>query len=79
MAPLRDSWPRARSPLEELGHAVHVLEGHTGAGGNAFWIDPENETIQIVLEVCMDLSEDLEPRSWIFDRFQSVVASAIDD
>jgi CubicO group peptidase (beta-lactamase class C family) len=52
---------------------------HTGAGGNAFWIDPENETIQVVLEVCMDLSEDLEPRSWIFDRFQSVVASAIDD
>jgi CubicO group peptidase (beta-lactamase class C family) len=52
---------------------------HTGAGGNAFWIDPENETIQVVLEVCMDLSDDLEPRSWIFDRFQSVVASAIDD
>jgi len=52
---------------------------HTGAGGNAFWIDPENETIQIVFEVCMDLSEDLEPRSWIFDHFQSVVASAIDD
>jgi len=52
---------------------------HTGAGGNAFWIDPENETIQVVFEVCMDVSEDLEPRSWIFDRFQSVVASAIDD
>jgi CubicO group peptidase (beta-lactamase class C family) len=52
---------------------------HTGAGGNAFWIDPANETIQVVLEVCMDLSPDLEPRSWLFDRFQSVVASAIDD
>jgi CubicO group peptidase (beta-lactamase class C family) len=52
---------------------------HTGAGGNAFWIDPENETIQVVLEVCMDLSENLEPRGWIFDRFQSVVAAAIDD
>lgn len=52
---------------------------HTGAGGNSFWIDPENETIQVVFEVCMDVSEDLEPRSWIFDRFQSVVASAIDD
>ena len=52
---------------------------HTGAGGNSFWIDPENETIQVVFEVCMDVSEDLEPRSWIFDRFQSVIASAIDD
>jgi CubicO group peptidase (beta-lactamase class C family) len=52
---------------------------HTGAGGNSLWIDPSNETVQVVLEVCMDLSEDLEPRSCIFDRFQSVVASAIDD
>jgi CubicO group peptidase (beta-lactamase class C family) len=52
---------------------------HTGAGGNAFWIDPANETVQVVLEACMDISEILEPRSWIFDRFQSVVASAIDD
>ena len=52
---------------------------HTGAGGISFWIDPENETIQVVFEVCMDISEDLEPRSWLFDRFQSVVASAIDD
>jgi CubicO group peptidase (beta-lactamase class C family) len=52
---------------------------HTGAGGNAFWIDPANETIQVVLEACADLSEMLEPRGWIFDRFQSVVASAIDD
>jgi len=52
---------------------------HTGAGGNSLWIDPENETIQIVFEVCMDLSDDLEPHGWIFDRFQSVVASAIDD
>jgi len=52
---------------------------HTGVGGNAMWIDPKHETIQIVLEVCMDVSEEFEPRSWIFDRFQSVVASAIDD
>ena len=52
---------------------------HTGAGGSALWIDPENETILIVFEVCMDISADFEPRSWIFDRFQSVIASAIDD
>jgi CubicO group peptidase (beta-lactamase class C family) len=52
---------------------------HTGAGGNSFWIDPENKLVQVVFEVCMDLSEDLEPRSWLFDRFQSVIASAIDD
>jgi CubicO group peptidase (beta-lactamase class C family) len=52
---------------------------HTGAGGNSFWIDPGNELIQVVLEVCMDLSHDFEPRSWLFDRFQSVIASAIDD
>lgn len=52
---------------------------HPGAGGNTFWIDPASETIQVVLEVCMDLSEILEPRGWIFDRFQSVVASAIED
>jgi len=52
---------------------------HTGAGGCSMWIDPENETVLVSLEVCKDLSEVMEPKSWLFDRWQSVVNSALDD
>lgn len=52
---------------------------HTGAGGIAFWIDPEHEMVQVYLEVTMNISESLEPLSWGFDSFQNVILSAVDD
>jgi CubicO group peptidase (beta-lactamase class C family) len=52
---------------------------HPGAGGVGFWIDKQHEVVGFCTEFATDLSDDLEPRSWLEHRFEDVVVSALAD
>lgn len=67
-------WAYFHGSLQPLGTV-----SHPGAGGTSFWIDPVNEIIGVVLEVLTAVSEQGGPVSHIFDRFENVVYSAIEE
>jgi len=52
---------------------------HTGLGGIRVQVDPHNEIVIAYLEVALEMTDDLEPRSWSFDRFNDALTSAVDD
>ena len=67
-------WAYFHGSLQPLGTV-----SHPGAGGTSFWIDPVNEIIGVVLEVLTAVSEQGGPASHIFDCFENVVYSAIEE
>lgn len=50
---------------------------HPGAGGVGMWIDKQHAVVGFFTEFATDLSDDLEPRSWVENRFEDVVVSAL--
>jgi CubicO group peptidase (beta-lactamase class C family) len=60
--------------LQPLGTVAHG-----GLGGAQMFFDPANDLLGVVLEVATNLSDEGEALSCIFDRFQNVIYSAIED
>ena len=52
---------------------------HPGAGGANIFFDPANDIVGVVLEIASVLSPDFEPLLGIFDRFENVIYSALED
>lgn len=52
---------------------------HTGAGGVSLYVDPRHGIVFVYLEVCLEVTENLEPVSWSMDLVQNVVTSAVQD
>jgi len=52
---------------------------HPGAGGVGFWIDKQHQVVGFCSEFATELSEGLEPLSWIENRFEDVIISALVD
>lgn len=52
---------------------------HPGSGGTCIWIDPFHGLVGFCAEFVTEMSDDLEPLSWVENRFEDVIASAIVD
>ena len=57
----------------------HGVLSHPGAGGANIFFDPTNDLMGVVLEIATVLSDDMEPLLGIFDRFENVIYSAIEE
>lgn len=68
-----DRWAYFHGSLQPVGTV-----SHPGSGGTSFWFDPVNDIVGVVLEVVTAVSEQGEPVSHIFDRFQNVLYSALE-
>jgi CubicO group peptidase (beta-lactamase class C family) len=51
---------------------------HPGAGGQNFWVDPENEIVGAYFEVSTRVTDDYE-FLWNFDLFQNAITAAVSD
>jgi hypothetical protein len=61
------------------GGLLPISLSHPGAGGVGFWIDQQREVVGFCTEFGTELSEDLEPRSWIENGFEDVIVAAMVD
>jgi CubicO group peptidase (beta-lactamase class C family) len=52
---------------------------HVGAGGTGFWIDRDHALVGFCAEFVTEVSADDEPLSWVENRFEDVIVSAIAD
>jgi CubicO group peptidase (beta-lactamase class C family) len=69
-----ERWAYFQSSLRPLGTL-----SHPGAGGANLFFDPANDIVGVVLEIASVLSEDVEPLLGVFERFENVIYSAIED
>jgi serine-type D-Ala-D-Ala carboxypeptidase len=69
-----ERWDYFHGSLQPLGTL-----SHPGAGGSNIFFDPVNDLVGVVLEILTRMGPWAEPLSGVFDRFENVIYSAIED
>ena len=69
-----DRWEYFHGSLQPVGTL-----SHPGAGGTCVFVDPQNELLGVVLEVVTTRTATQSQPSGIYERFQNVVYSSLED